>query len=277
MTSMTRKLIVSADDLGLHEDINRGVLQGHDEGIVTSASIVACGRAFDHACRLVEKRPNIDLGVHLALVEEQPLLGPEVLKTLAPKRELPRTYRQLFLGLVKGRIDPREIELELGAQIQRVLDAGLSVSHLDSHQHTHFFPQLRGIVLRLAERYHIRGVRAGRRVVPSRTKFSLLLAPLSRGLHRAARTRGLAMPDSLWLTSPSGRVTVRDFVQGIPTLPEGITEVVVHPGVDQRALDRQYPAWGFKWQQELGAVVATDVRDALNHHKVQLTRYSEIE
>ncbi len=274
---MTRKLIVSGDDLGLHEGINRGVLQGHEEGIVTSASIVACGRAFDHACRLVEKRGSLDLGIHLALVEERPLLGPEVLKTLAPRRELPKTYRQLFLGMVKGRIDPREIELELGAQIKRVRDAGLTVSHLDSHQHTHFFPQLRGIVLRLAERYHIRGIRAGRRVVPSRTKFSLLLAPLAKGLQRAARTRGLVTPDSLWLTSPSGRVTVRDFVQGIPTLPEGITEVVVHPGIDQGALERQYPAWGFKWRQELGAVTATDVRDALNRHKVQLTRYSEID
>ena len=120
---MTRKLIVSGDDLGIHEAINRGVLEAHEEGIVTSASIVPCGRAFDHACKLVEKRKKLGIGIHLTLVEERPLLGPDVLKTLAPKGRLPKNYRQLFFGLVKGRIHTEEIELELDAQIQRVLTA----------------------------------------------------------------------------------------------------------------------------------------------------------
>ena len=60
---MTRKLIVTADDLGTHEAINRGILEAHEEGIVTAASIVPCGRAFDHACRLVEKRRKLDVGI----------------------------------------------------------------------------------------------------------------------------------------------------------------------------------------------------------------------
>ena len=274
---MTRKLIVSGDDLGLHEAINSGVLEAHEEGIVTSASIVASGRAFDHACRLVEKRRKLDIGIHLTLVEERPLLGPDVLKTLAPKRVFPKGYRQLFLGLVKGRIDLREIELELDAQVQKVLKAGLVVSHLDSHQHTHFFPQLRPILFKLAQHYEIRSVRAGGRVVPSRTKFSLFLAPLAKKLQRAARARRLATPDSLWLPSPSGRITGLQLVKGIHKLPEGVTELVVHPGVDQAALTSAYPAWGFRWEQELAAVKATDVRDTLTRHNVQLTRYSELD
>jgi predicted glycoside hydrolase/deacetylase ChbG (UPF0249 family) len=274
---VTRRLIVSGDDLGLHEAINRGVLEAHEEGIVTAASIVPCGRAFEHACKLVEKRRKLDLGIHLTLVEEKPLLGPGVLKTLAPRGRFPKGYRQLFFGLVKGRIDPEEIERELDAQIQRVLQAGLSVSHFDSHQHTHFFPQIRKKLFRLAEHYRIHGLRASGRVVPARTKFSLLLAPLARSVQRAARTRGIRTPDTLWLPSPSGRVTSRDLVAGIPKLPEGVTELVVHPGVDQNTLEREYPAWGFKWSQELAAVKATDVRDALARHQVQLTRYSELD
>jgi chitin disaccharide deacetylase len=274
---MTRKLIVSGDDLGIHEAINRGVLEAHENGIVTSTSIVACGRAFDHACRLVEKRRKLDLGIHLTLVEEKPLLGPEVLKTLAPKRVFPKSYRHLFLDLMKGRIDLREVEMELDAQIQKVLKAGLNISHIDSHQHTHFFPQLRPIFFKLAEHYEIKGMRAGGRVVPSRTKFSLFLAPLAKGVQRSARTRGLATPDALWLPSPSGRLTGLHLVKGIPNLPEGVTEIVVHPGVEQKTLERNYPGWGFKWQQELAALTATDVRDTLARHNVQLTRYSELD
>lgn len=274
---MTRRLIVSGDDLGLHEAINRGVLEAHEEGIVTSASIGACGRAFDHACRLVERRRRLDLGIHLTLVEEKPLLGPEVLKTLAPKRVFPKSYRHLFLRLMNGGVDLREIEMEWDAQIQKVLQAGLRISHIDSHQHTHFFPQLRPILFKLAEHYEIKRIRAGARVVPSRTKFSVFLAPLAKTVHRAARSRGIATPDALWLPSPSGRITGLQLVNGIPNLPEGVTEVVVHPGADQGALERAYPDWGFKWQQELAAVKATDVRDALARHRVELTRYSELD
>lgn len=273
---MTRRLIVSGDDLGIHEAINKGVLTAHEEGIVTSASLVPCGRAFDHACRLVEKRRKLDLGIHLTLVEERPILPKDQLKTLAPKGMLPKTYRQLFLGLLKGRIDVNEIELELDAQIQKVFKAGLNISHLDSHQHTHFFPQIRRVLFRLAEHYEIKGVRAGARVVPAGTKFTLLLAPLAKSLQRAARSRGLRTPDALWLPSPSGRITGLELVKGIPRLPEGVTELVVHPGSEQKALETAYPAWGFKWQQELGAIKATDVRDAIVRHKIELTRYSEL-
>lgn len=273
---MSRRLIVSGDDLGVHEAINRGVLEAHEEGIVTSTSIVACGKAFDHACGLVLKKRKLDVGVHLTAVEERPLLGPEKLRTLAPKRAFPKTYRHLFVSLMRGRIDVEEIEMEWEAQIQRVLRAGLTITHLDSHQHTHFFPQLRPILFKLAEHYQIPAIRAGARVVPSRTKFSLFLGPLAKTAHRAARARSIASPDTLWLPSPSGRLTGLQLVNGISKLPEGVTELVVHPGADQRALDAAYPRWGFKWRQELAAVKATDVRDALARHNVQLTRYSEL-
>lgn len=274
---MTRQLIVSADDLGLHEAINRGVLEGYEEGIVTAASIVACGSAFEDAARLVSRRRKLDIGIHLTLVEEEPVLRSGRLGTLAPNGRFPKTYRELFFALIKGKIRLREVELELDAQIQRVLDAGLTVSHLDSHQHTHFFPQIRPIVMSLAEKHGIRGVRAGAKVVPGRTRFSLFLGPLAKRAHREARSYGFVTPDALWLPSPSGRMSGLQLVKGIPRLPQGVTELVVHPGADQRALDRVYPHWQFKWRQELAAVQASDVRDALDRNKVTLTRYSELE
>jgi predicted glycoside hydrolase/deacetylase ChbG (UPF0249 family) len=273
---MTRRLIVSGDDLGLHEAINRGVVEAHENGIVTSASIVACGRAFAHACELASARPSLDLGVHLTLVEERPLLGANVLKTLAPEGVLPRNYVQLFLGLLAGQIDLREVETELDAQIERVLAAGVTVSHLDSHQHTHFFPLLRPIFLRLAKRHGIGALRAGSRVVPSRTKFGLLLASLARRMKRDASDQSIKAPDALWLPAKSGRVSAAQLIEGVETLPEGVTELVMHPGADQSSLEREYPTWGFDWPLELATTLAADVRQALVRHNVQLTRYSEL-
>ena len=274
---MIRRLIVSADDFGIHEAINRGVIEAHEKGIVTSASIVPCGRAFDDAARLASRVPTLDIGVHLTLVEEKPLLNDIVLNSLAPRGTLPKNYRTLFVGLLKGHIDLIEVHKELDAQIRKVKDAGLQISHIDSHQHTHFFPLLGKTFLELADRHGIRGVRAARRIVPARTKFSLLLGPLARGFSRTARMRGLRTPDTLWLPSPSGHVTVAKLVKALPSLPEGVTEVVVHPGIDQRALAREYPAWGFEWEQELAALKAIDVRDALSGEHVKLTSYAGID
>ena len=274
---MTRQLIVTADDLGLHAAINRGILEAYEDGIVTSASIVACGKAFKEACEMVSRRRKLDIGVHLCLVEEAPVSRAGRLPTLAPEGHFPKTYREPFFSLVKGKIRLREIEIELDAQIQTVLEAGIEVSHLDSHQHTHFFPQIQHIVFKLAEKHRIRGVRGGARVVPGRTKFSLLLAPLAKSVRNVARKSGMVTPDSLWLSSPSGRLTGLQLVKGIPRLPLGVTELVVHPGSNQRALDRAYPKWQFRWKQELAAVLASDVRDALDRNQVTLTRYSELE
>ncbi len=273
---MSRRLIVSGDDLGLHEAINRGVIEAHERGIVTSASVVACGRAFDHACGLVASWPSLDLGAHLTLVEESPILGREVLKTLAPGGRFPRSYRQLFLELLAGRIEIREVEWELEAQIQRLLKAGLKVTHLDSHQHTHLFPALRTVLLNLAERHGLRGIRAATRVTPMATKFGVFLAPLAKKASMEAIARGLKSPDTLWLPATSGRVTAAQLLEGIPHLPEGVTELVVHPGFDQAALASEYPNWNFDWPGELAAVTAPEVKEALARANIRLTRYSEL-
>lgn len=274
--SAHRRLIVSADDLGLHEAINHGVVEAHLEGIVTSASMVACGPAFDHACRQVRPLPSLDLGIHLTLVEEEPLLGSQILRTLAPTGSFPATYRELFLRVLAGSIELREVELELDAQIQRVLDSGLVVTHLDSHQHTHFFPPIRRVLLTLAERYRIPAVRASDRVVPARTKFSFLLAPLAKSARRAARSCGLRSPDCLWLPSPSGAISVAALVSGIERLPPGVTELVAHPGTDQAGLTQAYPAWSFDWRQDLEALKSKDAREALARHEVVLATYRDL-
>ena len=77
-----RKLIVNADDFGLSESVNEGIIEAHLNGIVTSASIMANGRAFNQAIKLCHDNPSLDIGVHLLLVEERPVLAPEKVPSL---------------------------------------------------------------------------------------------------------------------------------------------------------------------------------------------------
>jgi predicted glycoside hydrolase/deacetylase ChbG (UPF0249 family) len=272
--AVTRRLIVSGDDFGLHEQMNRGVIEAHRHGVVTSASVVACGEAFDDAARRARGCATLDVGVHLTLVEEAPLCPG--LPTLATEGRFPRNYAVFFVDWAAGRIEASEVEKELDAQIGRAKDAGLNVTHLDSHQHTHFFPGIAEIVVRLARRHGIGAVRGAARIVPSPTKFSLFLAPLAKRLRRLAAAAGIRTPDTLVLPSPSGRVDATQLVAAIEALPEGVSEIVAHPGAGQSELDARYPSWRFRWEEELRATQDGSVREALDRNRVSLARFDAI-
>lgn len=269
-----RRLIVSGDDFGLHVAMNEGVIAAHRKGIVTSASVVPCGEAFEDACRLARANPSLDIGVHLTLVEERPLCSD--LPTLAPRGSFPSSYAALFTRFALGRIRRGEIESELEAQLRRALDAGLVVTHLDSHQHTHFFPGIAEIVIALARRHKIHAIRGAARVIPSRTKFSLLLAPFARRAQRLAAEKGIATTDTLLLPSPSGRVRTPDLLNALDTLTPGTTELVVHPGSSQQALAARYAKWNFRWEEELEAACAAAVRERATNRSVRFSRFSDL-
>ena len=136
-----KRLIVNADDWGLTPGVNRGIVRAFQHGIVTSASLLVTGSAFEDAVALARDFPALDVGLHLALVEEQAVLPPEALPTLVDKTgRLPRTKGEFFKRALLGRISWDEVEREIAGQIARFQQTGLRLSHLDSHQHLHMFP-----------------------------------------------------------------------------------------------------------------------------------------
>src|SRR5712691_1473021 len=141
----SRRLIVTADDVGLHRGMTEGAIRAHRDGIVTACSVVASGVAFDDAVARLRDTPSLEVGVHLTLVEERSLTG----------MRFPKSYA----GFVFDRKDYAAIERELRAQIERVLATGLRVTHLNGHQHLHMWPGVFAIANRLANDYGIGYVR----------------------------------------------------------------------------------------------------------------------
>ena len=92
-----KQLIVNADDLGLTPGVNRGILRAFQDGIVTSASLLVTGSAFEEAVALAWQNPELDVGLHLTLVEERAVLGREILPTLVDETgRFPRTSSDFF-------------------------------------------------------------------------------------------------------------------------------------------------------------------------------------
>ena len=117
-----RSLIVNADDFGLCDSVNQGILHAAQHGLVTSTSVMANGRAFERAVEKLRAYPALDVGVHLVLVEERPLSDPERLRSLVDRQgRLPRTWAGLLGRLEARRCAVHEAERECRAQIERVL------------------------------------------------------------------------------------------------------------------------------------------------------------
>src|SRR5690606_34833518 len=115
--------------------VDRAIFEGHDRGIVTSASLMATGAAFEHAVAGLRPRPRLGCGVHLVLHDEKPVLDPARIPTLVGPDGRLKPLREALRGLLFGASDAAEIEAEYAAQIQRARDAGIRPSHLDSHCH----------------------------------------------------------------------------------------------------------------------------------------------
>jgi len=238
----SKRLIVTADDVGLHPGMTAGAIRAHREGIVTACSLVANGASFYDAVERLRDVPSLDVGVHLTLVEERSLTG----------MRLPRSY----VEFVRDMKDRAAIERELRAQIERVLATGLRITHLNGHQHVHMWPSVFAIVSRLADEYgigYVRRVRdrGGRGGIVRRLSIAALNALGSGG-----STIGVM---------EAGHLTADRIIELLKHV-RGTTELVTHPGI---AVDA-YPHWNYYWDAETEALCDSRVRKAVADRGIEL-------
>ncbi|HEX6083649.1 MAG TPA: ChbG/HpnK family deacetylase [Thermoanaerobaculia bacterium] len=242
-----RLLIVTADDVGLHRGMTEGAIRAHREGIVTACSVVASGAAFDDAVARLRDVPSLEVGVHLALVEERSLTG----------LRMPGKYTSFVPLYVLRAISLAAIERELRAQIERVLASGLRVTHLNGHQHLHLLPRIFNVVAKLAREYGIGYVRIVDDHGGSARGISMsLLSALGRRA-RAPFTNDRTI----------GVATAGHLQDVVPLLEhvEGVTELVTHPGVGVSGY-----GWGYAWEQETRALCDARLRDELATRGIEL-------
>jgi predicted glycoside hydrolase/deacetylase ChbG (UPF0249 family) len=277
-----RKLIVNADDLGLHPDIDRGIEAAHRDGIVTSASIAAVGASFDGAVELCRRCPELDVGVHLTLVGERPLTDPAALGGLVtPDGRFPDAHPALVVRALTLRLDRSALLRELESQIEKVERAGIRPSHLDGHQHVHLLPGIWPVVVELARRHGIRWVR-----VPSfRPLGTSGSRPLQLGLRaglnvlqrgRRVQLGTLRSADVTPALAHSGHLGVDRITRSLESVPSGaVAELVTHPGVTTPALEGRYD-WGYDWSGETAALTDTGLRRRIAEAGFALSRFTEL-
>lgn len=280
-----KKLIVNADDFGLHESINNAIIEGHQSGCVSSTSIMPAGRAFQHAAQLSSQNRLLGVGVHLTLVGLEPLSEPEqVCSLIDGQGRFFKNYIHFLLKYVQGKIRREEIRQEMALQIERVIAAGIPVTHLDSHQHLHIVPGIFEVVVELAKCYHIGAVRipdeayfftGGYPFSLSRILGRTGLTLLSRLVRMKIARQGLAAPDHFFGMLSGGHMSEDYLLQIVEQLPEGVSEIMMHPGKENELLEHEY-GWDYDWEGEFTAVASETVRSVLKKQDIGLTSFGEL-
>lgn len=276
---MTRLLIVTADDYGLTEAVSRGILRAHREGVVTSTSVLAVGRATGRTAGWLADHPELATGAHLALVgEDPPVLSPREIPTLVERTGgFPRTWPAFLARAVAGRVDPADMARELDAQLQLLTrDHGLQLSYLDTHCHLHLWPTVAEVVIELARRWRIGTVRLP--TSHTRTPRGHGIRWLSRRLDSRLRVAGMTRPDDYDGLDEAGRLTLPRFLATVDRLAAAgapSVEINCHPG-EADDPDRARYVWRYRWEGELAALTSRELRDAIARRGFRLGSHRDL-
>jgi hopanoid biosynthesis associated protein HpnK len=289
-----RRLIINADDFGLTVGVNRAIVEAHERGVVTSATMMANGQAFDDASRLAQSRPRLGVGSHIVLVDGAPLLDQTAVRSLLDRGSNSSGNPHFREGIARfgalamlGRLDESEIEAEATAQIRKLQAAGITVTHLDSHKHTHLFPRVLRPLLRAAANCGVRAIRnpferiQGSQLAASPSLWRRwtevgILRSLARQFREAVQEAGISTPDGTLAIVATGSLNEHLLRLMVENLPDGTWELVCHPGYNDADLRGLRTRLRESRELELRILTSSSTRDLLAANGVEVISYREL-
>jgi hopanoid biosynthesis associated protein HpnK len=280
-----KQLIITSDDFGLSSGVNQAVEQAWREGVLTCASIMPGGDAFDEAVGIARRNPGLQVGLHLTLVQGRAVLAPEEIPGLVDSHgnfsdnPVAAGMRYYFRSELRSQLK-REIE----AQIERVRDAGLLFSHIDGHLNIHLHPTVFSLLAELMPRYGITSMRLSRERLSHNLRFDrqrMAGKAVERIIFGSLASQALPELDRLGIRYAgevkgvlnSGNMTERYILNILDGLMDGLTEIYFHPGcLPDAEITRRMP--DYRHADELAAITSPAVRQKLKALQIAVQNYS---
>lgn len=285
-----RRLIVNADDFGYTSGVNRAIVEAHSRGVVTSSTLMANGPAFAEAVRLAKTVPKLSVGCHLVLTDGDPILPPDQLPSLTSAGHFRDGMFTFAARAISGGMAPDEITEEASAQIRKLQSAGIAVSHIDTHKHTHLFPRILRPLLRAGADCGVRAVRNpfGPRL-PLRSSQLLarpglwarhvevrILGAFANKFRQAVDREGFTTPDGTLGIVVTGALDETLFYAIARSIPEGTWEFVCHPGYNDSDLKSGKTRLRESRETELRVLTLPAARDLLAQQGIELISYRDL-
>ena len=279
------KLIFHGDDFGLTAGINQGIILAFKEGLLSSTSLIAGGEAAEEAIALARENPGLDMGIHLILCDEKPVLPAEDISSITSGRPHFPSRREILKRVVKRVIDYREVEAEWNAQIEMILNAKIPITHMDGHQFIHLFPGLLPICLKIARKHKIPFVRT------SNDDLATFEAGFMRFIQWAylklwikifisrSFSSNIRSVSSVGFLAAGGRLNRGTLLKNIDSLrrkkPSSLVEFILHPGIGDGYTAHKYSHWRYDWRKDLDLLIDSALKKALGRRGVELTSFGK--
>jgi predicted glycoside hydrolase/deacetylase ChbG (UPF0249 family) len=259
-----KKLIVTADDFGIAPGVNQAIVRAYREGIVTSASLMVNGFAFESAVTLAKNNPGLDVGLHLNLTDD------------------PMAFALRSIG---GKVTDSDLERRIRSQIETVLSAGVQLTHIDGHKHVHVVPQVLRMICRVAPDYGIRSVRAVVERVPALGSLvqssgravlkQYLFGKAASGMWRLSKC-ALMVADTFYGITQTGFLDFAALTGIIRDLRPGVSEMMCHPGYVDDDLRKTPTRLLAQRELELELLTRREVRKLIEECGVELISYKDL-
>lgn len=284
-----RRLIINADDFGLTSGVNRAIAEAGRRGAVTSATIMANAPQFQEAVELAKSLPGLKTGCHVVLIDGKPVA--ESVPSLA--REAGRfrsSLKDFAWAAVRKQLSAEEIQREAEAQMRKIQSLGITLSHVDSHKHTHMFPQVLRPVLRAARACGIGAVRnpfeplrtwpaplvAGTPGLWLRSAGVMTFQVFRTEFRKAIQDEGMLTTDGTVGIAATGKLDQKVLLAILGALPPGTWELVCHPGYADADLQAAGTRLVGSRQLELEALTSQATRKTIEDRGIELISYADL-
>jgi hopanoid biosynthesis associated protein HpnK len=270
-----RRLIVTADDFGASTSINQAVLQAHQQGILTCASLMVNGEAFEEAVEIARACPRLGVGLHLTLCCGRATLRTEEIPDLVNEdATLPRSAVAAGFAYYFSRGLRAQLAKEIAAQFEKFQSTRLMMDHVNGHLHFHLHPTVLRLVIPEMKKRGVRAMRLtndplkiDRKLGRSRWWYRQTHGAIFQRLSKRARPllmqEGIAHTGQVFGLLQDTRVTEDYLLKLLPELPEVDSEVYSHPSLD-------------KTPNEYEALVSPSVRAMIEERGIERIRYQDL-
>jgi hopanoid biosynthesis associated protein HpnK len=235
---MQGEIVFTGDDFGASRAVNEAIAGAHRDGLLTAASVMVAGEAFDDAVERARALPDLATGLHVVLCDGRAASRPDAVPGLAgPDGSFEKSPARAGVRYWLGRRTLRsQLERELRAQLERYLASGLPLDHVDGHHHLHLHPVVFDVLAPLLGEYRVPVVRfvhedaVGRSGLPRpHDPVPAIFAALSRRGRRLAAPHGVRGPERVYGLRATGRMDERELLRLVRGIRAPSVEIYFHP------------------------------------------------
>lgn len=256
-TAQTRpRLIVTADDFGLHEAVNEAVERGYRDGVLRAASLMVAAPAVADAVARAKQNPGLAVGLHLVLADGRAMLPPTRIPALVDAQGMfdsnmvRNGFRFFFLPHVR-----RQLADEIRAQFEAFAATGLKLDHVNAHKHFHLHPTILTLMLTIGREFGLRAIR-----LPSEPGMGPWLRPWLALMRARLDRAGVGYNDHVFGLRHSGGMDEAVMLDILRDLPDGLSEVYLHPASHGHITESMAD---YRHADELAALLSPRVRQTI--------------